>query len=185
MVYCCLGWGSLFWDPRSLPLCSDWHDDGPLLPVEFARQSADGRITLVVTPDTADIQVLWAELAVTSIEEARDALAEREGISSKYINRSVGCWSKDDQSTRSKIHVIEDWADKKGFAGVVWTALKPKFGGELKTPTSTDIMAYLDGLRGETRTKAEEYVRKTPKQIATPYRELIVEKFGWVTQSGP
>jgi hypothetical protein len=43
-----LGWGSLIWQPRelriSLPI---WKTDGPELPVEFARVSMDGRLTLV------------------------------------------------------------------------------------------------------------------------------------------
>jgi len=42
----CLGWGSLIWSPRTLPVSGDWHTDGPHLPIEFSRQAADGRITL-------------------------------------------------------------------------------------------------------------------------------------------
>jgi hypothetical protein len=42
------------------PVASDWLHDGPELPVEFARQSSDGRITLVVTPGVAPIRVYSA-----------------------------------------------------------------------------------------------------------------------------
>lgn len=35
-----IGWGSLVWDPRDLPIESPWHDDGPELPIEFARISS-------------------------------------------------------------------------------------------------------------------------------------------------
>lgn len=48
MTIVCLCWGSLIWDAGELPVCSAWHADGPALPIEFARESADGRITLVV-----------------------------------------------------------------------------------------------------------------------------------------
>ena len=35
-----VGWGSLIWDPRQLPVRSSWQPDGPELPVEFAYLSA-------------------------------------------------------------------------------------------------------------------------------------------------
>lgn len=55
MAVVCLGWGSLIWDPRDLPLVSGWFDDGPLLRVEFTRQSANGRMTLVIEPGAPEV----------------------------------------------------------------------------------------------------------------------------------
>ena len=49
----CLGWGSLLWDPRSLPMAGPFRDDGPRLPIEFSRIARDGRATLVARLDEA------------------------------------------------------------------------------------------------------------------------------------
>lgn len=180
MKVCCLGWGSLIWDPRDLPICSDWHKDGPTLPIEFARQSSDGRITLVVTPDADDLQVLWAELDLDSIDAAQKTLARREGIPAKFINRSVGCWSIDGlQSDHQHSEAIGIWAKNMKIPGVVWTALKPKIANTQRVPTSDEVIAHLTRLDKDSKAKAEEYITKTPPQIQTKYRRLIAERLGW------
>jgi hypothetical protein len=48
MKIACIGWGSLIWDNGNLDSKGDWQNDGPMIPVEFARQSKNGRITLVI-----------------------------------------------------------------------------------------------------------------------------------------
>ncbi len=45
-----LGWGSLIWSPRDLSMTGQWQP-GPSPPIEFARKSADGRLTLVLCGD--------------------------------------------------------------------------------------------------------------------------------------
>jgi len=44
----CIGWGRLIWDRRNLDADGRWRADGPTLPVKFARQSSEGRVTLVL-----------------------------------------------------------------------------------------------------------------------------------------
>ena len=48
-----LGWGSLLWQPKDLQFDKEigWSKNGPMLPIEFARISKDGRLTLVITKD--------------------------------------------------------------------------------------------------------------------------------------
>ena len=200
----CLGWGSLIWSLRDLPVncsgCLDHHRrnsaerwvsngpwllNGPLLPVEFARQSSDGRITLVITPKCRRVQVFSAVMNVppmedNGIEYARCALAVREGIQSKNINLSVGHWSANSKSGHDEVGVVGNWAEQLGYKGVVWTELKPKFRGKYEIPTSDQVLEYLcHDLSGDKLEKAKEYVRRTPRSIRTEYRDEIERVLGW------
>ena len=182
----CLGWGSLIWDHRDLPIGGDWRNDGPDLPVEFARQSKDGRITLVVAEDCEPVPVFWTRLDVSSLNDARIALARREGISSENLGVSVGFWSETSRSRHDDARSIGEWAESVEATAVVWTALKPKFRDMSVKPSCDEVVAYLSGLTGETQERAEEYVRRTPGQIRTLYRDAIERELGWIVQErGP
>jgi hypothetical protein len=37
-----LGWGSLIWDPRDLPISGPWQCGGSVIPIEFSRISENG-----------------------------------------------------------------------------------------------------------------------------------------------
>jgi len=174
----CLGWGSLIWDPRELPLVDprleSWRDDGPELPLEFARVSSGGRLTLVIDLEALPIKVLWNELSVANIPDAIKALRSREGTKISWIGR----WSSD--GGINCIDAIDEWARKRKFKGVVWSAMPTKFNGQDNLrPSQVDVVEYLSRLEGNSRQDAEEYVRKAPMQIDTPYRQAIVDRFGW------
>lgn len=179
----CLGWESLVWDARELPIQRKWHEDGPFLKVEFTRQSSDGRITLVIVDDAGTLAVcsLWAVMAVETVDAARDALRRREGIGEKHKS-SIGDWSANQQAPLG-IPTITDWAKAHGVDAVVWTALPPKLGGKdfaaCNPPSEDQILSYLAGLRGATRDDAERYIRLAPRQIDTPYRRRIEADLGW------
>lgn len=175
----CLGWGSLTWRPEKLPLEGDWHQDGPLLPVEFARQSTGGRITLVLTPGAPELRVLWARFAVTTLDEAIAALAEREGVKEKNIRYSIGYWSPNRASTFEFPSSIGEWAQAKDLNAVVWTALRPYFQDEWITPTREQIVSHLKGLTGEAADSAREYIERAPDQIQTPIRAAVEKELKW------
>ena len=178
----CLGWGSLIWDPRDLPLAKPWLADGPALPLEFARKSQDGRMTLVVCPEGTVCTVLWAALQTTDIDEARKMLADREELPT---TRNAAYWTPRGTSEHLGVAEIGEWAKKLGLPGVVWTGLPAKSpiterNGDF--PTVDTVLQHLNGLSGDARSKAEKYVRRAPKQIETSYRAEIAEKLKWTPE---
>lgn len=179
----CIGWGSLVYSPGHLPFRAGWQYDGPLLPVEFARESGGKRITLVLCPGVPRVQTCWTLLDVPDFESARQSLGLREypGAKPKWITANIGFW---DQATGNSFgleaETIAAWATERGLAGAVWTNLPCKFNQTNgMMPTVEQVIAYLRALDGEARQKAEEYVRKAPAQIDTPYRRLIAQELGW------
>lgn len=175
----CLGWGSLVWDPGSLPIASGWFKDGPLLPIEFARESSNGRITLVIAQVPNDVQALWTEVASADLEAAKSALAHREGMEDA-LNRRIGFWAVEKESAHDETERIGQWATTRRLDGVVWTALKPGFLGRRGlVPREADVLRHLRDLPPGRQEAAELYIRNAPAQIRTPYRKRIEEELGW------
>jgi hypothetical protein len=172
----CLGWGSLVWKPDQLPVEGGWREDGPALPVEFARVSSGNRLTLVLVKGALALPVLWARLKVESLEQAIEVLADRENTPAK----NVGFWSAAKASNNDEVAVIADWARSRGVAVAVWTALQPGYRNKRgKALTSMQALDHLRGLKNAERHDAEDYVRRAPVQIATPYRALFEKELGW------
>lgn len=174
----CLGWGSLVWDPRQLPIRRKWFKDGPFAPIEFGRQSNDGRITLVIEPKAEPVRVLWALMLPNTLEDAKKALCDREGISGKNSTSRIGSWSKRD-SPPPHIPELPQWAEARALDAVIWTALPPRFGGEERTPSADEVIEYLGGLLGTVRNYARQYIERAPRQIDTDYRRRIEAALGW------
>lgn len=175
MAVACLGWGSLIWDPKNLPVRGIWFEDGPKIRVEFARQSNNGRLTLVIIDSAPEIRSLWAFLDVETLMDARSALMTREGTSKEEY---IASWSLGDEAPPT-IPGLPEWAVGRGITGVVWTALPPRFDNAARPPTAVEAVRYLDALSDKGRDLAEEYIRRAPPQIDTPYRRAIVEALGW------
>ena len=178
MNIACLGWGSLIWDPRDLRTRGDWFEDGPAVPVELARQSSDGRMTLVIEPAATPVRVLWIMMSLTDVYQAREALRCREGKNSR-----IGQWLRG-QGPPDLIPELPEWADGRALDAVIWTALGPKFNGQEVTPSAEQVVYYLRSLGGGGRAKAEQYVRFAPRQIDSEYRRRIEEELGWTYVGG-
>lgn len=181
MNIACLGWGSLIWNPRSLPIHHQWFENGPLLPIEFARHSQDDRITLVLTPGAEPVRSLWTLLLVPDHETAKHKLAEREGIKTEDIAKYIGYWSSTGAYHGQCAEIIGQWALELGLDTVLWTNLPPKFQNEERIPTVEEIVAFLRMLSPTAQKRAEEYIRKTPRQINTAYRRIIEAELHWIS----
>ena len=187
----CLGWGSLVWDLDGLPVeklaegeVGDWKPDGPMVAVEFVRQSQDGRLTLVLYNTAEPVPSLWARMTVDTLDAAVEALATREGPKSNgkrkplsKPERDIGRWTRE-QAEPKNIPGLVVWAISRDIKHVIWTELKPKFKNQLYPLTKDQAVAYLRKLPHAERVKAEEYVRQTPPQIDTAYRRHIVRCLG-------
>lgn len=179
----CLGWGSLIWEPKDLPIHREWFDDGPLISVEFARQSLDGRITLVLVETELLVPSLWAVINTVDLDSSIEALRCREGISKKNVEKHVCRWSVGQPSPKL-IPNLSEWADTNNVDHVVWTGLPPKFNGEEISPTAEQVVEYLKKLSGEKRENAERYIRRAPRQIDTKYRRVIESSLHWYSIEG-
>lgn len=176
MIIACLGWGSLIWDPRELPIQRQWFEDGPFMKIEFARHSNDDRITLVIVPEAAPVRTLWAVMDTSDLEAAREALRQREG---RPGVDKIGTWRKGENAPAA-IPSIADWAVAHGIDAVIWTALPTKIAAtDNRTPTDDEVLSHLSSLQGAARDNAERYIRLAPRQIDTVYRRKIEAKLGW------
>ncbi|MDP9605552.1 UNVERIFIED_ORG: hypothetical protein J2W38_005366 [Variovorax paradoxus] len=174
----CLGWGSLVWDQRDLPIRSDWLEDGPLVAVDFLRQSKDGRMTLVLDSSAISVRSLWARMIAADLTQAREDLRIREGVPVSAAGKYIGSWSPGEQFP-STITDLEVWAQSQNLQHVVWTALPAKFGGIETTPSADVVLDYLHKLTGIARDEAERYVRRAPRQIDTQLRKRIDSELNW------
>lgn len=182
MDIACLGWGSLVWDPRTIPIRGKWFDDGPILPIEFARESSNGRITLVIADVDFGVRSLWALMSVRNLDDAKTELAVRESIPMQNAKYSIGFWDRASSNSHGRsADKIGLWAKKHNFDCVVWTNLRFGFKKDRGSmPTYANVLEHLRSLPHEKRRVAEEYIRQAPVQIDTEYRKRMQDDLGWV-----
>jgi hypothetical protein len=131
-------------------------------------------MTLVIVENIEPVPVSWIKLDVGSIDDAVDALRNRERA--EWIG-SIGRWPLANRPHRYS-QDIGCWASAKGLRGVVWTDLKAGFRNSRGSiPTLADTEAHLAGLAGDARAKAKEYILRAPMQVATPFRPALERLF--------
>lgn len=182
----CLGWGSLLWDPRSLPMIGAFRDDGPRLPIEFSRVARDGRVTLVIDGAAEPIATWAVALDVDGLDAAVEALGRRERIGparwATWIGAQTRAHPDEDRGDASEATraTLAAWLPGSGFDAVVWTALPfRRPDGRFDRPSGDELAAHLHRLEGEARERAEEYIRRAPSTVRTARRTRFEKELGW------
>lgn len=185
-----LGWGSLIWNPGNLEIDktqgqNGWLSDGPMLPIEFARISQDGRLTLVIDPDVEELQTLYSISRFEELDHAILNLAVREGCG----RNKIGHFLKDDNELSPDDfqfgQTIKHWIEEKEtIEAVIWTNLSPKLWYKNKEGDIVDVpkdclVSYLEGLPQNKQAIAEEYIRRAPVIVETSIRKEIEMKRKW------
>jgi hypothetical protein len=184
-----LAWDSMISDRRNLEIVgSEWHEDGPLLPIEFSRTSEDcSRQPLaLVLHDHAKryVPVLWAESACADLRRARENLAARQKedgdacVGSVQLSR--GSRRIDAQLTALGDHTvkhrvlaaIEEWLRVNGFDAAIWND---------RAASAEASVAYLKDLDNDGKSAAAKAcVQRAPAQIRTEIRERIEGDLRWL-----
>ena len=184
-----LAWGSVVRDPRELQTAADFAADGPLLPIEFCRISADRRLTLAIDEDFGAIcKTYSASSGLDSLDAAIENLQAREGMAHAravgFVEPASGRQSDfAAQSHPQVVATIGAWAEAAGYDAAIWTALKSNFadwgkGGEPFSVTAA--LQYLEALEKEDAAKfaqAHAYIRNAPPEVETPVREEVAKRW--------
>ncbi len=184
-----LAWGSLLWDPRDLRTAAKFMANGPLLPIEFCRISADGRLTLAIDETFGALcKTYSAPSALEGLDAAIENLRVREGMPNARAVGFVELGSGRQSEVAMQRHpeavaTIGAWAASNGYDAAIWTALASNFddpgkGGEPFSVTAA--IRYLETLEGQDAAKfarALTYIRKAPPEVETPVRDEVAKRW--------
>lgn len=145
------------------------------MPIEFSRIGDGGELATAVGMNAPTCKVLWAVVDVRSLDDAVQALRQREQIPDDRHD-GVGVFTPNGSTGG----VLAEWASSRQIDAVIWTALLPRFEDvEGLNPSVDDALDYLKRLAGEMLDHAHRYIRQVPSQIDTPHRrEIATKKWG-------
>jgi len=175
-----IAWGSLLWKPGPLKLASGWHPGGPLLPLEFVRNSEDTPELALALCDGARLcPTYWAYVDAPGLHAARAMLREREKIDPARPDW-IGTMPAEAGAPSLAAQRIDAWRVRRRIDAVIWTALPARSRErEGRVPSAQEVLHWLATRTGDERAAAEHYIRRTPAHIDTRYRRLIETALGW------
>jgi hypothetical protein len=182
-----IAWGSLIWDPRELRIANKFSPNGPKLPLEFARISKDGRLTLAITKKYGTYcKTYSATSAFTDLGDAVGNLYLRE--TGKHLsvpfdknnrnNPEAVSWYVRGKKipNEAQYRIMKDWLKQRNMSdydAVIWTSLSMKFYEKSKMIfTPKNAVRYLMRLTPEARSRALEYIDNAPPEMRTHVRAL-------------
>lgn len=192
-----LSWGSLAANPGSLPLVEpngfkSNPRTGPTLPVEYARQNSDGRLSLVIAsgfgklgtePLIKEVETFYATYRGDNVSQARSALQAREGVSAEnigYVNLQDSTYRRKDYNVRTGKTTLQKgtigddyYTDHTLLQRIVSWARENGYTAVIWTdlqPTFTkntltlnNLKAHLDSLEKDDLKRAYCYLQITPE----------------------
>ena len=179
-----LGWGSLLWEGGEEfdRWHGTWHEDGPILKLEFSRISEKrlGALTLVIDEQHGSpVTVAWCLSKRSRLEDAVCDLRCREGTTVGNIGRLDLASPADCSNNGTAENSILVCTRLKKLDAVVWTELRSNFEEERNQPFSVAAaVSYLKNLGPDGKSKAAEYVWRAPDFVKTPLRSAL-QKEPW------
>lgn len=166
-------WGSLIWWPGGSRIRTQRHEDGPSLPIEFARISRDDRLTLVIQPSAAGQPTCWVLSELSDRNDARQNLKVGERCNSEDIHHVLLNGVSQGAIPSRTAQKIATWAcQHTDVDAVVWTGLRSnwqeKRGRDFTIDDATEFLMALEARRGRIKAayeRAREYVTHAPPNV--------------------
>lgn len=172
------------WSTTGPSIDGVWRKDGPELPLEYAVApcvTQEGRksvLSLALRPGWKRNPVLWSMMETGNVSEAVWELAALMGCGERQIGL-IDIEGGERRGAHAEVlEEVERWAEEQSWRGnkidaIVWTA---QLAEEM---TSREVVRMLRSLDGRERRDTETYVRSTPSQLRTPFREIMERELGW------
>jgi hypothetical protein len=176
-----IGWGSLIWDYKNLPIHLNetecpWIKTNLKLPLEFSRISdkGNGRITLVIDTNGTLNNVYYAPLlSTTDKKQAIISLRRREKTNTKNIGYIDNITNE--INSRLPIKIINDiksWMKNNNIDIAIWTDIETNWESlKGKKFTNKDAFDYFTSINPSMQIKIFNYIYRTKiiLHINTPF----------------